>query len=142
MDGKMSIREFCRRYKSGDFRSKDMPVQVEAGWDNWICPDEELPRRLAGIWSILKGITNKHLLDNYSVQFRNNCPFYGPLYDTVVFEPLDAGKRSELLFLVNIGNSQCAGKYEVVTARNSYEPEASFHSAREVQRFINGWPSI
>ena len=81
--GDMSIREFQRRFKNGDFKDSDFSVQCEAGWYDWFCSDKSLASRLVKLGNAVLKLEHKGKvdLDKQYVFFKNNCPMDGGLYD-------------------------------------------------------------
>ena len=116
----MSVREWQKRFRAGDFSSRDRAVQCEAGWYDWFCRDDALAGRLKKISGVVLGITDPFILDNYYVWFKNNCPLDGPLYDDVRFEPL-TGERDGKYFVVSLDSPHEHMKWALVTERYGYD---------------------
>lgn len=131
----ITLREWVKNYKEGKYKSTDVKVQIEAGWYDWFCSDGSLARRLQKFGSIAKRIENDYILDNYRVWFKNNCPFVGPLYDDMRFEPLDESLRDAKYFLIAIDDERNPYKYCVYTARNNYDLEYGTNDKNE----LIGW---
>ena len=140
---KISIREWVRRYKEGEFskpcrtEGECFEQMVRAGWYDWFCYTRELPERLEKFATILSKIDNDFLLDHFYIWFKNNCPAYGPLYDDMRFEPLDECRRDQLYFVVSAGDERENDNWCVYTARERYQKEVSFDQEDQLIRWLN-----
>lgn len=133
----MSVRQWQERFRSGDFNSRDLSVQCEAGWYDWFCRDDALADRLKKLSSVVLGIRAPFILDNYYVWFKNNCPMAGPLYDDVRFEPL-SGERDGKYFVVSLDSPHEQTKWVLYTERYGYDaPEFSSGNVRDMAEYIN-----
>ena len=134
----MSVRQWQERFRSGDFNSRDLSVQCEAGWYYWFCRDEALAGRLKKLSSVVLGIKAPFILDNYCVWFKNNCPMAGPLYDDARFEPL-SGERDGKYFVVTLDCPHELAKWVLYTERYGYDaPEFCSGNVRDMVQYING----
>lgn len=133
----MTVRRWQERFRAGDFNSRDLSVQCEAGWYDWFCRDEALAGRLKKLSSVVMGIQAPFILDNYYVWFKNNCPVAGPLYDDARFEPL-SGERNGKYFIVSLDSPHEQAKWVLYTERYGYDaPEFGSGNVRDVVRYIN-----
>ena len=99
----MTTREFIRRFINGDFNSKSVSVQCEAGWYDWFCRDTSLMNKTKMMGNIIKQIKDggKVDLDKTYVFFKNNCPCGGNLYDDFRICDIETGN---VFINVNIAN--------------------------------------
>ena len=133
----MSVRQWQERFRAGDFNSRELAVQREAGWYDWFCRDDALAGRLKKLSKVVLGIKAPFILDNYYVWLKNNCPIAGPLYDDVRFEPLSR-ERDGKYFVVSLDCPHEFVKWVLYTQRYGYDaPEFCSGNVRDVVRYIN-----
>ena len=134
----LSVRQWQDLFRSGAFQDRSRETQIRAGWYDWFCADSALAGRLQRISSVVMGITEPAILDNYYVWFKNNCPLDGPLYDDVRFEPLE-GDRCGRYFVVSQDCPYEKRKWTLYTERGGFqEPEFGCQSVREMQGYRKG----
>jgi hypothetical protein len=77
------IRQFLADFDAGKFDDKSVQTQIEAGWYDWFCDDNELVVKTTELAGKLKEIINSPKIDQdkHYVFFKNNCPLDGDLYD-------------------------------------------------------------
>ena len=133
----ISVREWQKQFRDGEFESRDRDTQIIAGWYDWFCDDAALAGRLKKISPVVMGITEPFILDNYYVWFKNNCPLCGPLYDDVRFEPL-SGERDGKYFVVTKDSPHEKAKWALHTERHGFDsPEYECGNVRDMVRYIN-----
>ena len=137
MEKHISVREWQKRYKAGEYNSRERSVQCEAGWYDWFCRDEGLWGRLKQLAPLILGISEPEILDNYYLWLKNNCPVHGPLYDDVRFEPLE-GERNGRYFIVQRCSPWEVHRWTLYTERHGFdEPEYGCTHVREMVQYIN-----
>ena len=137
MEERISVREWQKRYKAGQFSNEARSVQCEAGWYDWFCEDEALAGRLEQLAPVIMGITEPSILDNYYLWLKNNCPMVGNLYDDVRFEPL-TGERDGKYFLVMLDSPHEESRWTLYTERHGFDdPEFSCKSVCEMTQYLN-----
>lgn len=137
MRDEMSVREWQEKFRAGEFEADDFQTQVQAGWYDWFCEDEELAERLKDIGRVVMGVTEPFILDNYYVWFKNNCPSVGPLYDDVRFEPL-SGDRGGKYFVVSKDSPHERSKWALYTERHGFDvPEYECATIYHLTQYVN-----
>ena len=137
MSERLSVRQWQDLFRSGAFQDRSRATQIRAGWYDWFCGDATLAGRLKQIGKVVMRITEPAILDNYYVWFNNNCPLNGPLYDDVLFEPLD-GERCGRFFVVALDSPFEKQKWTLYTERNGFDaPEFSCDHVFELSKYLN-----
>lgn len=94
--------------------------------------------------NIIKNIKDDYILDNFKVNFKNNCPVYSPLFDYFRFTPIKKGKEAidsnivnKLTFGVECGHPFGGDfMYEIFTGRSGYSVEFHCKNEQEVLKVI------
>lgn len=87
-------------------------VMVNLGWIDWFCNTQDLLRKTDDFSKIFFKITNKDLLENYTLSFYNNCPAEDDLYDEIIFKHKTDNKKGGFLKINAPYKSQ---KYDFVS---------------------------
>ncbi|CAJ0610615.1 unnamed protein product, partial [Cylicocyclus nassatus] len=100
----MTIKDWVKAYKNGDFVSRDYETQVKAGWYDWFCKTASLARKTEAMAKILSRITKPELLDCEAI-FANKCPASAhPLYEMMWIQTHD--EKEDTVFCISIGDKR------------------------------------
>ena len=93
MEQEISVREWQKQFRLGEFSQPDRKTQIRAGWYDWFCRDTSLAGKTQRMGSIIKQVKDggKVNLDTMYVWFKNNCPLSGGLYDDFRFADIETG---------------------------------------------------
>jgi len=135
----IKIADFIKRYRTGEFRSKDVNTQINAGWFDWFCPDAELADRLDTLGKLLVDIsdTDKFDVEECYVFFKNNCPAYGDLYDSI---SIMDGEHGDVIYWVTPASGHSGdnkGKAQVFSCNNDFKEPLVNGSLEDVIHFFH-----
>ena len=54
MRSEITLRTWIERFNNGDFETKDVATQIEAGWYDWFCKDSSLANKTKRMGNISK----------------------------------------------------------------------------------------
>ena len=132
----ISVREWQKKYRAGEFNNPSVDTMVAAGWFDWFCSGRALLGRMKKLAPLILAITDPNILDNYYVFFKNNCPC-GPLYDDIRFDTLDSS-REGCYFVITRKDEREKQLWTLYTERNGYDyPEAGFDNVRDAAAYLN-----
>jgi len=83
-ENKLTVKEWCKKFKKGEFNKSDTKTQIEAGWFDWFCFNDELVDRTKKIAKFLNQIKNCSVINDLTVSLKNNCPATGKMYDSIL----------------------------------------------------------
>lgn len=88
---KSTLRQWVENFEAGKYDSPDVRTQIEAGWYDWFCKEATLRGKTRALASKVKALAKSPLIDpdQTRVLFKNNCPLYGNLYDSIIITDLE-----------------------------------------------------
>lgn len=117
-----SLSQWIKNFNDGAYDSSDVKTQIEAGWFDWFCKDQSLRNKTYALSPKVKRIAKsiKVNSDAACVLFKNNCPFYGSMYDDFRILDLTTGN---LIFVVvpKCGSLINRGKTVIWGIENNFE---------------------
>lgn len=118
-ENKYNIKEWIEKFDNGDFDKSDKDIQIEAGWYDWFCDDNELVDRLQYLGHIIKELSNSPRIniETSSVSFRNVCPLDFPLYDTITFNK--GYSQNDTLYWIEIDSASLKHKFGVFEIKHA-----------------------
>jgi histone deacetylase complex regulatory component SIN3 len=134
-----SIKEYINNFNNGQYNSKDVGVQCDAGWYDWFCKDSSLRNKTYSLTAKLKQIvaSPKVNQDTMYVFFKNNCPCVGKLYDDFRICDMVTG---DVIYTIcpAVGYTKTFGQSEVWGKENDFKEALVAGTWNDVLFFFTG----
>ena len=134
-----SIREYINNFNNGQYNSKDVSVQCDAGWYDWFCKDSSLRNKTYSLTAKLKQIvaSPKVNQDTMYVFFKNNYPCVGKLYDDFRICDMVTG---DVVYTIcpAVGYTKTFGQSEVWGKENDFKEALVAGTWNDVLFFFTG----
>lgn len=91
-----TLRQWQENWNVGLYNGTERQDMRKAGWYDWFCPDNELPRRLRKMAKVVTQIADGGIvdLDSTYVWFKNNAPMaFDNTYDDFRIAPMGGGSN-------------------------------------------------
>ena len=136
----MSIKTFVERFKRGDFNYSSKTTQCAAGWYDWFCKDSALAGKTKKLGAKVCKIENSKRFNKETsyVFFKNNCPFFGALYDQFSICDIESGDVLYCCQHLEKGSHGCdKAHWELYDADISFKKPVVSGTWREVEKYFN-----
>lgn len=132
-----TVRKWIQKFNNGDFEDDLLETQIEAGWYDWFCGQEELLPKLKKMAAIIIEIKNNFILDNYVIQLYNKCPIDYPFYDEISFKPLN--QKVNCFLSIKIDSPYTKNKYLFESGSIQEKKEWNFETKEDLLDFLNNY---
>lgn len=130
----IKLNEFATKFLNGEFDSKDVRTQCEAGWYDWFCRDTSLAFKTQQLGKKVLQVLKSDKVDgeNDYVFFKNNCPVNGPLYDDFRICDLESG-NVRYTVVPRCGHT---GKAELWGSENNFDGPLVTGTWKDIKTFF------
>jgi hypothetical protein len=133
----ISLAQWIKNFDNGVYDSRNVRVQIDAGWYDWFCRDSSLRGKTYALAPKVKRIAKspKVNVDTMYVFFKNNCPLCGSLYDDFRICDMESG---DVVFTIvpRSGHEATKGEAEVWGRENDFETPLFLGDWKQVKEWF------
>ena len=136
-ENRITIKQWVEKFNLGEFESRDVKIQINAGWYDWFCKDTSLANKTKTMGQVIKQLkpNGKVDLDKSFIWFKNNCPLNHPLYDDFRIAKIENGETE---YIVQTNSPWETKKYTVYGVIDFFnQPVFETDSRRELVKWFN-----